>query len=251
MRAAAIGAHRIPFSRGVTVSPESIRCCQDMDVMKRPTARILLADDHEIVRRGVRALLSDHPNWEICAEAADGLSALEAARESRPDVAILDISMPRMNGLEALERMRRALPGIAVIMLSVHDDEHLISRAIVAGAVACLSKLDGSRHIVPAVEAAVAKRRYFTTNVSDMMLDRVLSAAEPRGMLAEDRKLTSREREIVQLLAEGLSNKAIATALNLAVPTVQTYRTTIMRKLGVGSVADIVRYAVRNKIIEA
>jgi DNA-binding NarL/FixJ family response regulator len=216
-------------------------------MMKRATTRILLADDHEIVRKGVRALLCDRSDWEICGEAADGLTALEVARESRPDVVILDISMPRMNGLEALERIRRAVPDAAVIMLTVHDDEHLFSRAIVAGAVGCISKLDAHKHIVGAVEAAAAKRPYFTTNVSEMMLERVLTAGTP----SFENKLTPREREIVQLLAEGHSNKWIATCLDLAVATVQTYRTTVMRKLALGSLADIVRYAVRNKIIEA
>jgi DNA-binding NarL/FixJ family response regulator len=218
--------------------------------MKRRPTRILLVDDHEIVRRGLRSLLQARPDWEICGEAKDGLSAVALARELRPNVVVIDISMPRMNGLEALIRIRKSVPDAAVIMLTVHDNEEMISRAIVAGAIACVSKTDEPRHLIAAIEAAVENRPYFTSDACGIMLDRVLAASRSTAGGRSESALTAREREIVRLLAEGLTNKKIAALLDLAVPTVQGYRTKIMRKLGVDSLADVVRYAIRTEMIE-
>jgi len=218
--------------------------------MKRSTTRILLVDDHEIVRRGLRSLLQARPDWEICGEAKDGLSAVELASELRPRVVVIDISMPRMNGLEALARIRKSVPEAAVVMLTVHDNEEMISRAIVAGAIACVSKTDEPRHLIAAIEAALENRPYFTSGACGIMLDRVLAASRSATGRPSEDPLTSREREIVRLLAEGLSNREIAAQLELAAPTVQGYRTKIMRKLGVDSLADVVRYAIRTEMIE-
>jgi DNA-binding NarL/FixJ family response regulator len=218
--------------------------------MRRPTTRILLVDDHEIVRRGLRALLQARPEWEICGEATDGVSAIGLASTLRPDVVVIDISMPRMNGLEALVRIRKSVPDAAVVMLTVHDNEEMISRAIVAGAIACVSKTDEPRHLIAAIEAAIENRPYFTSGACGIMLDRVLAAARATEGRRSESPLTQREREIVRLLAEGLGNKQIAALLDLAVPTVQGYRTKIMRKLGVASLADVVRYAIRTEMID-
>ena len=212
--------------------------------------RILLADDHEIVRRGLKELLEEHPGWTVCAEAANGREAVELAVESRAQVAVLDFSMPELNGLEATRRIRQAAPEIEVLIFTMHGSEELIREVLDAGARGYLLKSDAARQLIPAVESLSRHVPYFSGQVSSVVLDGFLKRRPVQERVSAER-LTSREREIVQLLAEGKSNKAIASALDLSVKTVETHRASIMRKLELKSFADIVRFAIRNRIIEA
>src|SRR5215213_11622324 len=176
--------------------------------------RILLADDHEIVRRGLKELLEEHSGWTVCGEASNGREAVELAVQIRPQVAVLDFSMPELNGLEATRRIRQAAPETEVLIFTMHGSEDLIREALAAGARGYLLKSDATRQLIPAVESVSRHMPYFSGRVSAVVLDGFLKGkpAQPVALGAE--RLTSREREIVQLLAEGNSNKAIATRLN-------------------------------------
>ena len=213
--------------------------------------RILLADDHEIVRRGLKELLEEQAGWTVCAEAANGREAVELAVQSRPHVAVLDFSMPELNGLEATRRIRQAVPNTEVLIFTMHESEELIREVLSTGARGYLLKSDATRQLIPAVESVSRHMPYFSGRVSAVVLDGFLKgrgSAEPVALGAE--RLTSREREIIQLLAEGNSNKAIATRLDLSVKTVETHRAAIMRKLDLNSLADLIRFAIRNHIVE-
>ena len=215
----------------------------------KPLVRIIIADDHDIVRHGLRQLLDSQPGWEVCGEARDGRAAVELAGRLRPDVAVLDIAMPELNGLEATRKIRAASPGTEVLVFTMHEAEDLVREVFAAGARGYLLKSDAVRSIVAAVEAVVAHQPFFTSKVSAMVLDAFLrehAAAEGR---AADGTLTLREREVVQLLAEGRQNKEIARRLGVALKTVEAHRAAVMRKIGADSVADLVRYAVRNRIV--
>ncbi len=212
--------------------------------------RILLADDHEIVRRGLKELLEEQAGWTVCAEASNGRQAVELAVQTRPHVAVLDFSMPELNGLEATRRIRQTVPATEVLIFTMHGSEALIREVLSAGARGYLLKSDAARQLIPAVESVSRHMPYFSGRVSAVVLDGFLKGrpAEPRPLGAE--RLTSREREIVQLLAEGNSNKAIASRLDLSVKTVETHRASVMRKLELNSLADIIRFAVRNRMVE-
>jgi DNA-binding NarL/FixJ family response regulator len=218
----------------------------------RPTApptpgsavRILLADDHEIVRQGLRAVLESRQGWSVVGEASNGTEAIEKAIELVPDVVVLDVGMPELNGLEAIRRIRDALPQTEVLVLSVHDAEHVVRRALASGARAYLAKSDAGRDLVAAVEAALRHKPFLSPKLSQS----VGSASGNVETWIVD--LTARERETAQLLAEGLGNKDIATRLDISVKTVETHRTNIMRKIGAHSLADVVRYAIRNGLAE-
>jgi DNA-binding NarL/FixJ family response regulator len=212
--------------------------------------RILLADDHEVVRRGLKELLEERAGWTVVAEAGNGRTAVELARQHRPNVAVLDISMPELNGLEATRRIRHELPETEVLVFTMHDSEELIREVLSAGARGYLLKSEAARHIVAAVEALGQHRPFFAGKVSETVLNGFLrggGAAEPEPA---GQRLTGREREIVQLLAEGNSNKRIAGLLAVSVKTVETHRAAIMRKLGLGSLPELVRFAIRKRIIE-
>ncbi|MFC3127182.1 response regulator [Pseudoroseomonas globiformis] len=215
-----------------------------------PTSiRILLADDHDVVRHGLRALLEARPSWKICAEVSDGRDAVKAAMELRPDVAILDVSMPSMNGLDATRQIRRSSPCTEVLIFTMHESEQLIREVLSAGAKGYLLKSDAGQHVVSAVEALAAHRPYFNWKVSETILEGFLRAATPtEETTATQPSLTDREREILQLLAEAKSNREIAVRLNISLKTVETHRAAIMRKLDAHSIVDLVRYALRNNI---
>jgi DNA-binding NarL/FixJ family response regulator len=213
--------------------------------------RIIIADDHEVVRHGLKQLLESQPGWEVCGEARDGRAAVELAGRLMPDVAVLDISMPELNGLEATRKIRAVSPGTEVLVFTMHEAEDLVREVFAAGARGYLLKSDAARSIVAAVEAVVAHQPFFTSKVSAMVLDAFLRERAAAEGCAAEGALTPREREVVQLLAEGRQNKEIARRLGVAVKTVETHRAAVMRKIGADSVADVVRYAVRNRIVSA
>lgn len=215
--------------------------------MSSPIRRIVLADDHEAIRLGVRAALSVHPDWRIVGEASDGREALELVRSTQPDIAVIDYSLPLMNGLELTRAIKRELPRTEILIFTMHDREDVLAELLTAGARGYLLKSDSSKHLVAAVEALAMRRPYFSGNVSQTLLDRFIesSARESSTSL-----LTPREREIVQLIAEGRLNKEIATILGLSIKTVETHRAAAMHKLDLKTTAELVRYAVRNNIIE-
>ena len=221
--------------------------------------RILIADDHEVARHGIRALLEAHPGWEVCAEAKDGREAVELACSVNPHMVLLDIGMPNLNGLEAARQILASLPEIPILILTMHDSDHVVREVLRAGARGFLLKSDAGRDLVAAVEALQLRRTFFTTRVSQMVLDGFLDREVSDGRNAgherakEDESaevLTSREREVIQLLAEGKTSKEVAVALHLSVKTAETHRTNLMRKLDLHSVADLTRYAVRNGIVQ-
>ncbi len=212
--------------------------------------RILLADDHEVVRRGLCALLQAQPDWQICGEAGDGREAVQKALDLKPDVVILDIGMPSLNGLEATRQILKANPSTRILILTLHDSDQVVREVLNAGARGFLLKSDAARDLVAAVEALRRDKTYFTSKVAAMVLEGFLQQDGAAGPVKPTRnRLTPREREIVQLLAEGKSTKEVAVALGLSVKTAETHRSNIMRKLELHSVSDLVLYAVRNNIV--
>jgi len=213
--------------------------------------RILIADDHEVVRRGLVTLLQAHEGWEICGEATDGRVAVEKAKELSPDVVILDIGMPGLNGLAATRQLVQHNPRCKVIVLTITDSDQVIREALDAGARGFVLKSDAARDLVTAVEALQRNRMFFTPRVNDMVLAGFLGRGNgPSDSLPRLPQLTPREREVIQLLAEGKSSKEVATLLNLSTKTAETHRSNIMRKLGFHSIRDLVVYAVKNNIIQ-
>ncbi|MGA7684687.1 MAG: response regulator transcription factor [Terriglobales bacterium] len=213
--------------------------------------RILLADDHEVVRRGLSVLLRARSDWEVCGEASNGREAVEKALQLSPDVVILDVGMPNLNGLEATRQIIKAKPETRILILTLHDSGALVRDVVNAGARGFLLKSDAARDLVTAVDALSENKTYFTPKVASMVLEGYLrkSAAETPTEVSPRAKLTPREREIVQLLAEGKSSREVAEALGLSVKTAETHRANIMRKLHLHSVSDLVLYAVRNNIV--
>ena len=219
--------------------------------MSAKTIRILLADDHEVVRRGLRALLEMHPGWEVCGEAADGRAAVELAQRLAPDIVVMDIGMPQLNGFEATRQILERTRGIEVLVLSMHDSEQMVREVIGAGARGYVLKSDAGRDLVAAVEALLRREQFFSASVaSSVRVSDLKVAGAKRPSLRPAGGLTRREREVLQLLAEGRANKAVAGVLGISVKTAETHRARIMRKLGMKSLADLVRYAIRNGFIE-
>jgi DNA-binding NarL/FixJ family response regulator len=214
--------------------------------------RILIADDHELVRRGLASLLQSHEGWEICSDAKDGREAVDKARQLKPDVVILDVGMPNLNGLAATRQIMQQDPDIKVIVLTITDSDQVIREALDAGARGFVLKSDAARDLVTAVEAVQRNRMFFTPRVNDMVLAGFLDKHENGGTTEAPKlpKLTPREREVIQLLAEGKSSKEVASLLNLSTKTAETHRSNIMRKLGIHSIRDLVVYAVKNDIIQ-
>jgi len=214
--------------------------------------RILVADDHDIIRRGLRSLLTAKPGWEVCAEAKNGREAVSLAEEHKPDVVVMDVSMPELNGLEAVRRIRKSLPKTEVVVLTLHFSDQLVHDIIEAGAKGYIMKSDADRDLVAAVDALSVRRTFFTPKAGEMVLNGFKKRdVAPTGEQEFRNRLTIREREIVQLLAEGKSSKEVAAALGISVKTAETHRANVMRKLELHSVSELVRYAVKNQIIEA
>jgi DNA-binding NarL/FixJ family response regulator len=208
--------------------------------------RILIADDHEVVRSGLRAILEAHEGWEVVAEACDGKEAISKAIETKPDVAIIDYSLPMMNGVEATRQIRARVPAAEVLIFTMHDTDVLIGELLEAGARGYLLKSDAKQYLIAAVESLAGHRPFFTGRISEQLLDSFLSKHRTKT----DTPLSPRERIVVQLIAEGRSNREMSEILSLSVKTIETHRAAAMRKLNVTSTAAIVRYAVRNKLVE-
>ena len=212
--------------------------------------RILIADDHELIRRGLVASLAERPDWTIVAEAADGRQACELAALHVPDIAVLDLTMPELNGLDVTRHIRASTPKTRILIVTAHESEQLIREVLDAGAMGYVLKSDAGRVLVQAIEALLDERPFFTSKVARFVLDGYLRSGEDAAAPAAV-ALSPRERHIVQLLAEGSNNKEVARTLQLSVKTVETHRSNIMRKMEFGSLADLVRYAIRNKIVDA
>jgi DNA-binding NarL/FixJ family response regulator len=211
------------------------------------TLRILIADDHDVVREGLRRLLQTQPKWSICEEAANGREAVAKAKLLKPDVVVLDFSMPELNGLEATRQIRAALPRTEVLILTMHDSEQLGREILAAGARAFVLKTHARTQLIPAVAALGEHKPYFDSTVSTLLLETFLNPAA-RSSRRRGR-LTPREREVVQLVAEGRSSKEVAARLKVSVKTVEAHRANIMNKLDLHSASQLVLYAVRNNIV--
>jgi DNA-binding NarL/FixJ family response regulator len=210
--------------------------------------RILVADDHHVVRTGLRALLESKSGWQVCAEAANGREAVEKARELTPDVAVLDIGMPLLNGVEATRQIRKLSPKTEILILTMHDSDLLVQEVLEAGAHGYILKDDADRNLIAAVDALRRHKPFLSPRVSKAALS---AGGAHEGDRSSRSRLTPRQREILQLLAEGKSNKEVAASLGISVKTAETHRANIMLKLNFHSITELVRYAVRNKIIQS
>lgn len=212
--------------------------------------RILVADDHDVVRQGLTSLLGRRPDWQVCAEASNGREAVKLTERFRPNVAILDLSMPELNGLEATRQIRKVSPETEILVFSMYENEQFVRELLSAGARGYVLKSDVATQLVLAVETVARHKPFFTSEIAEKVLVGFLKLGEVETQdTTSSSVLTAREREIVQLLAESKSNKEISTLLGISVKTVQTHRATIMRKLGINSIVDLVHYAIRNNLV--
>lgn len=212
------------------------------------TINIIIADDHEVVRQGLRAILERQPGWQVLAEACNGREAVEKTVALHPDVVVLDIAMPEMNGLEAARQICKSADNTGVLILTMLESEQVVREVLRCGARGYVLKTDAARDLVAAVTAVQQGKAFFTSTVAQVVLDGYLKH-EGRGAAADPSRLTDRERQIVQLLAEGKSNKEVAAALGISTKTAETHRANIMHKLDFHSLSELVRYAIRNEII--
>jgi len=211
--------------------------------------RILIVDDHAVVRRGIRSLLESHNGWEVCGEATTGRDAVEQSRRLKPDIVVMDLSLPELNGLDATWQILKDRPATEVLVLTMHHSEELARDALQAGARGYVLKSDADENLITAVDNLRQHKPFLTSTVTDFVLDDYVRWAD----VAQDdlaSVVTAREREIIQLVAEGQSNKEVASTLGISVKTIEAHRANIMRKLHIRSVSDLVRYAIRNKIVQ-
>jgi len=213
--------------------------------------RILIADDHEVVREGMRALIEHEPGWEVCGTAMTGQEAVDTAKKLKPEVVVLDMTMPELDGLDVLREIKRALPNTEVVIFSAHHSEEVIEQLFDAGAKSYIQKSDASRHLVAAIRSLAEHKPFFTPEISQVLFAKFLSVNPWKKRGAQKHTLTDRERDVVRLLALGSSNKEVAKTLGVSVRTAETHRGVLMRKLGLDSLAALVRYAIRNNIIDA
>jgi DNA-binding NarL/FixJ family response regulator len=211
--------------------------------------RLLLGDDHTLFRHGLRRILEDRPDWEIVGEAEDGRAAVRKAAALKPDVAIIDIGMPQLNGIDATRQIIKKVPGVRVLILSMHSDETYVTRALNAGATGYILKDSAGKDLIRAVAAVAEGRSFFSPAVSRLMLDDYVRRAAMEGAADRYDTLSDREREILQLVAEGRSNKEVAALLDISAATVETHRARVLQKLDVHNTAELVLYAVRRGVI--
>lgn len=207
--------------------------------------RILIADDHEIVRSGLRAIVESHEDWVVAGEAVDGEQTVALTLETKPDVAIVDYSMPVMNGLEVSRRIKSLRPRTEVLILTMHENEEILTEALVAGVRGLMFKSDAKKHLISAIEELLTHRPCFT----GVLLEKLLHDYQQNKQNRSKMLLTLREQNVIQLIAEGQTNKSISAILKLSVKTVETHRASAMRKLGMSSTAELVRYAIRKKLV--
>lgn len=212
--------------------------------------RVLVADDHEVVLEGVRALIERQSDLEVCGLATTGREAVDLARKTKPDVVVLDITMPELDGIEAIRQIRRALPNTEVVVFSAHSSEEMIEEVFEAGAKSYIEKIEASRDLVAAIRSLAEHKPFFTSQTSETLFEKFLVPGARKQPGRAEPKLTAREREIARLLAQSGSNKEMAATLGISIRTVETHRATLMHKLGVHSVAGVVRYAIRHHLIE-
>jgi DNA-binding NarL/FixJ family response regulator len=208
--------------------------------------RILIADDHDVVRSGVRAILEARSGWEVVGEAADGKSAIHEAGKTRPDVVVLDYGLPLVNGVEAARQIKARAPATEILIFTMHDTDNLVRDVLEAGARGFLLKSDAKELLVSAIESLANHKPFFTGKVSEALLDSYLSRSG-----GKQSALSSREKSVIQLIAEGKTNKKIADILSLSTKTVETHRASAMRKLNIDTTAALIRYAIRNNLVEA
>jgi two-component system response regulator NreC len=214
--------------------------------------RILIADDHDVMREGTRAVIERQPGWEVCGTASTGREAVSKAAELEPDIVIMDMTMPELNGLDAAVQIKRRLPSAEILIFTGHSTEQLIREVFNAGVKSFINKAEAHTYLVDAIKSLSRHKPFFTDNVSEVLFSSMLNRSEGNQATSEPgQQLSPREREIVQLLAEGKSNKEVAETLGISVRTAETHRASVLRKLNLDSVASLVRYAIRNKIIEA
>jgi DNA-binding NarL/FixJ family response regulator len=213
--------------------------------------RVLIADDHHLIRRGVRDLLTTRDGWQVVGEACNGTDAVQKAVSLRPDVAILDFSMPELNGPGAAAQIVKQAPETGVVVLTMHDSEQVMREVLQAGARGLVLKSDADRDLLEAVDAVAKKRHFFTTRLSELVLGGYLAGTSAAKMKLKSKvgQLTQREREVMRLLADGLSSKETAGQLQISTRTVESHRININRKLGFNSIANLVHYAIRHGIV--
>lgn len=213
--------------------------------------RVLVADDHEIMRNGVQALIEHEPGWQVCGTATNGREAVDSSKKLRPDVVVMDLTMPELDGLAALREIKRALPNTEVLIFSAHHSEEVIEQLFDAGAKSYIQKSDAGRHLVTAIRSLGEHKPFFTPDISKILFARFLSPFAGKKQNGREHTATNRERAVVRLLAQGSSNKEVANSLGISIRTAETHRATLMRKLSLDSLASLVRYAIRNNIVEA
>jgi DNA-binding NarL/FixJ family response regulator len=213
--------------------------------------RLVVADDHPLMRRGICDLLEAEPGWEVVAKASNGREAIDAVSKTKPDVLVIDLAMPELNGLTATREILRLFPELGVVLLTMHNTDQSVREVLESGARGYVLKSDAEQDLVAAVKAVAAGKPFFTANITEIVLKGYLNrtaTSEPAKALSG---LTTRERQVVQLLVEGKGNKDVALAMHLSVKTVEAHRSNINRKLAIRSTSDLVRYAVRNGIVSA
>jgi len=214
--------------------------------------RILIADDHDVMREGTRAIIERQPDWEVCGMAATGREAVAEAIRLEPNIVIMDMTMPQLNGLDAAVQIKRRLPRTEIIMFTAHETDELIREVFDIGVKSFIFKAEAHTYLIDAIQSLSQHKPFFTSKVSEILFADILNRSEPHSNGSRPgQRLSAREREVVQLLSEGGSNKEVAEALGISVRTAETHRATVLRKLGLDSIASLVRYAIRNKIVEA
>jgi len=222
-----------------------------LHLVAQSTLRILIADDHDVMREGTRAVIEREEGWQVCGLATTGREAVTLASQLEPDIVIMDMTMPELNGLDAAILIKRTLPRTEILMFTGHETDNLIREAFEAGVKSFIFKSEAHHFLVEAIQSLARHKPFFTSQVSEILFSHMLNRDGSHDATEPGQRVTTREREIVQLLAEGKSNKEVAEGLGISVRTAETHRASILRKLNLDSFAGLVRYAIRNKIVEA